>query len=112
MCSSMGKIKLATDAQKRAMDRLKEQVKKSSTSGEKFTNPDFKINDDGNIEFEYTGTRTYKKEKGGKMQSETKADTVERTSRYYGTIFVSGDKMRLQRKSETLSEKVLKRGRL
>ena len=106
-CHSAGKY---TPQQKKAMDRLTEQLNK--TSGETFTKPTFKIDDYGNVEFEYTGTRTIKEEKGGKMQSATKADTVEKTSRYYGTIYISGDKMRITRRSETVSSKVLKRGRL
>lgn len=111
--SKVANIEYATETQKKAMDRLKAQVKeKGSSSGEKFTNPTFNINNDGNVEFEYTGTKTIKREKGGKMQSETKADTVEQTSRYYGTIFISGDKMRIERKSKIVSEKIIKHGRL
>ena len=96
-----------TDTQKKAMDRLVTQVK-----GDAFTIPVFKLNNDGNIEFEYKGTETRKREKGGKMQSATKADIVEVTTRYYGVIMTNGDKMRIERRSETESEKIIKRGRL
>lgn len=98
-----------TDTQKKAMDRLVTQVK---GKGDTFTTPVFKLNNDGNIEFEYKGTATRKREKGGKMQSATKGDIVEVTTRYYGVIMTSGDKMRIERRSETESEKVIKRGRL
>ena len=98
-----------TDTQKKAIDRLITQVK---GKGDTFTTPVFNLDNDGNIEFEYKGTETRKREKGGKMQSETKGDIVEVTTRYYGVIRTSGNKMRIERRSETESEKVIKRGRL
>lgn len=107
--SRVANIELVSDTQKKAMDRLTAQVKEK---GDSYTSPIFKLNNDGNIEFEYKGTEIRKREKGGKMQSATKADTVEVTKRYYGVIRVSGDKMRIERRSETESEKLIKRGRL
>lgn len=107
--SRIANIELVSDTQKKAMDRLTSQVKEK---GDSYTKPIFKLNNDGNIEFEYKGTETRKREKGGKMQSATKADTVEVTSRYYGVIRVSGDKIRIERHSKTESEKLIKRGRL
>lgn len=107
--SRVANIELVSDTQKKAMDRLTSQVKEKGNS---YTRPIFKLNNDGNIEFEYKGTETRKREKGGKIQSATKADTVEVTTRYYGVIRVSGDKMRIERHSETVSEKIKKRGKL
>lgn len=99
-----------TPQQQKAMDKLNFQLQKSK--GETFTTPNFKIENNGNLSFEYTGTKTRMREKGGKMQSATKADTVEVTTKYYGTIFIGKDKMKIDRRSKTVSEKTLKRGRL
>ena len=92
-----------------AMDRLTKQVAKKSGD---YTKPTFKMNSDGNIEFEYEGKSQYKREKGGKMQSSTKADTVERITSYFGTILIGKGTAKIERKSKVKSETVLKRGRL
>lgn len=66
-------IQLVSESQQRAMDKLTAQVKsKSSSFGETFTTPSYKINNDGNVEFEYKGTKTIKKEKAEKFNHQLK----------------------------------------
>lgn len=95
-----------TDAQNTAISRIKKALSKNKHIS---SQPTFKRNRDGTVEYSYTETRKFAREKGGKIQSATKADTYERTTIFSGTIGKDGLR---KEKKPIKTERLLKRGKL
>lgn len=96
--------------QQKAMDRMNEILSKDKTISKM---PEYTILDSGNIEFKYEKTEIFTKEKGGKMPDPSNADTVERISEVTGTILVDekGNRKIFGKRHNTISEKVIKKGK-
>lgn len=95
-----------TDAQNTVISRMRNALGKRQNIS---SQPTFKRNSDGTVEYSYTETRNYVKEKGGKWQSATKGDVYERTTVFSGTIRKDG----LRKENKPVkTEKMIKRGRL
>ena len=95
-----------TDAQHSVIRRMQNALSKRNNIS---SQPTFKRNRDGTVEYSYTETRNYTKEKGGKWQSATKGDVYERTTVFSGTIGKDG--LRKERKP-VKTEKMIRRGKL
>lgn len=96
--------------QQKAMDRMNEILSKDKTISKM---PEYTILDSGNIEFKYEKTEIFTKEKGGKMPDPANADTIERISEVTGTILVDekGNRKIFGKRHNTISEKVIKKGK-
>ena len=99
-------VRGATTAQNQKMQNITNSLSKRSNIVEpvKFT-----MRDNGSVSYSYTERKVFASEKGGKMQSASKADTVERITVQSGTINKYGI---IQKNKPIKKEKILKKGKL
>ena len=104
--SRIGGVRGATAEQSKKMQNMTRSLSKRSGIIDPIT---FTKKSDGSIAYTYTERKVFASEKGGKMQSATKADTVERITVQSGIINKYGI---IKKNKPVKEEKVLKRGRL
>lgn len=99
-----GSSRQTSEQQKRKMNNITRSLAKDKTA----SNLAFVKNKDGSIGYSYQTTRIYSREKGGKMISSEKADTVERITKYSGRIMKDG---LIIKNKEEKQETIKNRGR-
>lgn len=99
-----GSSRQTSDEQKRKINNITRSLAKAKTA----SNLVFVKNKDGSIAYSYQTTRIYSREKGGKMISPEKADTIERITKYSGRIMKDG---LIIKNKEEKTERVKKHGR-
>ena len=104
--SGVGGVRGATAEQSKKMQNMTKSLSKRSDIINPIT---FTKKSDSSIAYTYTERKVFAREKGGKMQSATKADTVERITVQSGIINKYGI---IKQNKPVKEEKVLKRGRL
>ena len=104
--SASGVTSNVTNAQKTKMSNITKSLSKRTDIIEPIK---FEKLSNGSVSYSYTERKVYAAEKGGKMSSSAKADTVERINVNSGVINQNG----LIKKNKPIKkEKILKRGRL